>query len=90
MEYLINVLKLIEKIDYIEPKDYLTNGEQPELVKEAVKSAEVLLITENGRPNTANMEYLRSQGFDVFPGKGDSFGWLTGCIRTTKGIIVFG
>ncbi|MGL5750746.1 MAG: hypothetical protein ACRCXT_09485 [Paraclostridium sp.] len=33
---------------------------------------------------------LREYGYDVFPGETDSFGWLSGCFKTSKGIIVFG
>jgi hypothetical protein len=29
-------------------------------------------------------------GYDVYPGEHDSYGWITGCIKTTRGIIVFG
>lgn len=90
MERLLEALRAIEKVDYIKPKQYLTNGNPKELVKEAVNLADQVLITKEGRPNFDNIDYLKANGFNVFPGETDSFGWLTGCIRTAKGIIVFG
>ena len=38
----------------------------------------------NCKPNFDNIEILKQYGFNVFPGDKDSFGWLTGCIRTKK------
>ncbi len=90
MEKLLNTLRAIEKVDYIKAKEYLTNGEPKELVKEAVRLADEVLITSKGKPNYESISYLKEHGFNVFAGEQDSFGWLTGCIRTSKGIIVFG
>lgn len=33
---------------------------------------------------------LSSYGYSMYPGEKDSFGWLTGCIKTKRGVIVFG
>ena len=90
MEKLLSTLRAIENVDYIEPKRYLTDDKPQELVKEAVNLADKVLITNGGKPNFDNINVIRENGFDVFPGEKDSFGWLTGCIRTAKGIIVFG
>lgn len=93
MKRLIDALRVIEKVDYIKQKEYLTDGyrsELPQLIQETIKLADELLITKDGRPNFNNITYLKEHGFNVFPGDKDSFGWLTGCIRTKKGIIVFG
>ena len=90
MEKLLNALRAIEKVDYIKTKMYLTDGDPKELVKEAVKLANEFLITGGGKPDFDNINVIRENGFDVFPGEKDSFGWLTGCIKTDKGIVVFG
>jgi hypothetical protein len=37
-----------------------------------------------------HMENMKKNGYDVYPGEHDSYGWLTGCIKTERGIIVFG
>ena len=52
--------------------------------------ANTLLITNTGRCNWDNIALVRKEGFDVFAGDQDSFGWLVGCIRTNKGIITYG
>jgi|GEM_PF-3557074 len=78
MEKLLDTLRAIEKVDYIEPKRYLTDGKPNELVKEPVKLANAVLITDGGKPNFDNINLIRENGFDVYPGEKDSFGRLTG------------
>ncbi|HXQ37119.1 MAG TPA: hypothetical protein VN843_24120 [Anaerolineales bacterium] len=60
------------------------------LVGEAEGLACNYLIGDSGGCNWANIKVIKEAGFDVFPGEKDSFGWLTGCIRTNKGIVVYG
>lgn len=48
------------------------------------------LIDNYGQNKYENHEILADNGFPVFPGERDRFGWLTGCIQTKKGIIVYG
>lgn len=48
------------------------------------------LITPEGRPNFQAIAKVEEAGFRVYPGDRDSFEWLTGCIKTNKGVIVFG
>ena len=89
---LVDALKAIEIVEYIELKEYLTNGylsEKPQLIQEAVSLENDCLI-HDCKPDFDNIEYLKRNGFEIFAGEKDSFGWLTGCIRTKKGIIVFG
>lgn len=52
--------------------------------------ASYALIDDDGGCIWNNHEVLKSAGFAVFPGERDRYGWLTGCIQTKKGIIVFG
>jgi hypothetical protein len=49
-----------------------------------------ILIAPGGQCNWDNIDKVKKAGFDVFPGDKDGFGWLTGCIQTNKGIIIFG
>lgn len=51
-----------------------------------------LLITKDGGCNWGNIEFVRSNGYRVFAGEKDGFGWLTGCIRkiNDKRVIVYG
>ena len=55
--------------------------------------ASTLLIESGGQPNYEAMEQLKEMSngrYFVTPGETDSFGWLTGCLHTPKGIIVYG
>lgn len=93
LEKLIKVLQAIELDDSIEVKEYLTDGGEgdlPLLVEQAVELAEHELITPRGGCCYVGHRVLEGHGFRVFAGEKDSFGWLTGCIRTSKGIIVYG
>lgn len=90
MDDLIQLLRDIEADDTIQAQKYLTDGEPSPKVDEASGLACEELITSNGGCNRTNMRLLDQAGFHVFPGEQDSFGWLTGCIRTKKGIVVYG
>lgn len=55
--------------------------------------ASAVLIERGGYPNYEAMEQLKEMSngrYFVTPGETDSFGWLTGCLHTPKGIIVYG
>lgn len=93
MKDLINLLSKIENNSEIEKTRYLTDGYYEKLnpdIQIAVKEAYKSLITDTGECNWDNIKTLKESGYNVFPGEKDSFGWLTGCIKTNKGIIVYG
>ena len=93
IEKLLSTLRLIEADSNLPtPLDpELVNlTEENEKVRTAVVAAEAALITEEGRPNWDTIKILRDAGYPVFQGESDEFGWLSGCILTRKGIIVFG
>lgn len=49
------------------------------------------LITEGGNPDYDAIGLLeRTTGCKVVKGEGDSFGWLTGVLCTSKGMFVYG
>lgn len=52
-----------------------------ELYKEVNNSCCEVLITSNGQCDWGNIAILRNNGYRVFAGEWDSFGWLIGCIR---------
>lgn len=90
---LVEALKAVEESNEVKEQTYLTNGvleELPEVIAKAVLTAEDVLISSGGRVNYKNKKELENNGYKVFPGEKDSFGWLTGCIATKKGIVVFG
>jgi hypothetical protein len=55
-----------------------------------LKQADSVLITTEGRCDWANIQMLEAAGFRVHAGEQDSFGWLTGVIKTKAGDIVYG
>ena len=93
IERLINILKKIDN-DEVSVKTFdgiikRIFGNDMELALIEVLAGE-LLITSNGQCNWSNINRLKNEGFDVFAGDRDDFGWLTGCIKTKKGILVYG
>ena len=97
---LIELLKQVELSDEIaqgelsdDGRRYLTNGvpdELPSMIQRILEIADSVLITPKGECNWRAHDYLRGFGFNVTKGESDSFGWLTGCIHTKKGIVVYG
>ena len=80
----------VESCDEIKTESYLTNGYPEDLhpiVKKVVDAAAELFITTQGSPNYSN---INKSKYRIIPGEQDGFGWLTGVIKTSKGLIVFG
>lgn len=95
MKELIETLLAIESDPTLtRPRyDYLTNGYYDDLhplVQKVVDLADGELITNKGDCNWAAHKLLKLAGFAVTCGEQDSFGWLSGVIHTTKGMIVYG
>ena len=93
IENLLLEIKNLENANFIE-KRYLSydyNGCNciKEQLTKIIIMANTLLIDE-GRNNWDAMEILQKHNYYVYPGEQDRFGWLTGCIDTAKGTIVFG
>lgn len=88
MNNLINMLMKLEEDSTIEESAILDPNNS--LVHDISCEAEALLITNEGYCNWDNIEKLKSYGYQVFPLERDSFGWLTGGISTTKGVIAYG
>jgi hypothetical protein len=62
-------------------------------VTEIDYAASALLIERGGYPDYEAMVQLKEMSngrYFVTPGETDIFGWLTGCLHTPKGIIVYG
>lgn len=105
MSYLDEVLvtKLLEALYEVETNDskypplrededkyeVVLRSDDP-LIEKIIGYANALLITK-GDPNFDAIDELHQQhGYFVFPGERDRFGWLTACLQTDKGVIVFG
>lgn len=88
---LLDTLKLISEADEPFPlREGTYLDDIHPLVQQAVNEAEYELITIRGGCNWKAMAGLEKHGYRIFPGEQDSFGWLTGCIRTPKGVLVYG
>ena len=94
MEQLVAYLRMLEESDLpdvAEHEDIYLHHEDHELVGQIDGLATKLFVDEKGSPQFKDMDTLwHEHGYFVFPGERDRFGWLTGCIQTKKGIIVFG
>lgn len=80
----------VESCDEIKTESYLTNGYHEDLhlsIKKVVDAANELFITSHGTPNYNN---INKSKYRITPGEQDGFGWLSGVIKTSKGLIVFG
>ncbi len=77
---IIHLLKKIDEDENIDIKNHT-------LVKTVIYLADDYLT---GNENFKNIITIRESGFDVFAGEQDRFGWLVGCIRLKRGIIMFG
>lgn len=88
---LIPVLKQIEGCANIKKSTYLHDvDEKHALVSEAECLATECLVDSHCQPALNVMRLAKDLGYPITPGETDSFGWLTGCIRTSKGILVYG
>jgi hypothetical protein len=90
---MINMLNALNQDGSLPDRDddYILGSTDSEYVEQIEWCADNVLITKDGVGNWEKMDQLyREYGFFVFPGDQDRFGWLTGLIRTKKGLILFG
>jgi hypothetical protein len=94
MDNLLTLLKELESTTLsMEPDrvlNTLENCPEAELIESLSGLASDLLINDEGRCIWDLHNELSNAGFPVFAGERDSFGWLTGCIQTSKGIVIYG
>lgn len=94
IETLVQKLKDLEACEEIQADDDWivspNENERHPLLRELDGLCDALLITSDGRCNSANISILKDKGFNVGPGETDSFGWITGIIYTKKGKFVYG
>jgi hypothetical protein len=92
IDNMIHLLETIEKTDL--PDNSMQNLNTIDCIREIINKllplANTLLIDDNGINVWENHDLLDTHGFRVFPGEQDRFGWLTGCIQTKKGFVVYG
>lgn len=67
-----------------------TYPQYKDLIHKAIQYADDALITNDGKCDWEAIQMLKDEGYEVFAGEQDRWGWLTGCIQTTKGCLVYG
>ena len=94
METLLEFLKQVDELKITDCDARLLNNNKDKIIREFIQSlselASEVLVGDNGQCLWDQHEILREAGYSVFAGEKDRFGWLTGCIQTKKGIIVYG
>lgn len=89
LSLLINLLTFISNDDTIQVTNNNYDRTHP-IVIAALYLANEILIGDDGHPDRENMDKVIEKGFHIFPGEMDRFGWVTGCIELSRGIILFG
>jgi hypothetical protein len=89
---LIETLKNIENEDSIKVRELFSSkilSNKNSLVRTAMYLACDTLTNEKGL-NYENMAHVEESGFNIFPLEMDAFGWITGGIQTSRGVVMFG
>lgn len=93
MEKLLKALeKLYSEQNNFYQEDGWTGFNKSDLYNEVVNLCDEYLITNDGQCNWNNIVILQNNGYDVFAGEKDSFGWLTGCVQkdNDERVVIYG
>lgn len=93
MEQLLTLLKeLYDDQNNVYQEDGFTGFNECDIYNEVTALCDEYLIGNGGSCNWDNIWILRDNGYRVFAGEKDSFGWLTGCVQKQGDprIIVYG
>jgi hypothetical protein len=89
LDLLTNLLTYINNDNTIQVINNNYDRSHP-IVIAALYLANDILISDDGHPDRENIDKIIEKGFCIFPGEMDRFGWVTGCIELSRGIILFG
>lgn len=87
---LISLLLALESDDTVVNARYLFQAEGESVPEQLDLHLCGCLITDKGGQNWDAIRKLKEAGFHVGPGERDSFGWLSGIVYTSKGMLVYG
>jgi hypothetical protein len=91
MQRLVECLKAVDDSSLPNNKNIRLDSVDHPLIDEIQFIAARLLITDNGDPAFDEIDRLFNEfGYFIYPGERDRFGWVTACLETKKGFIVFG
>lgn len=92
MKKLLSYLNILENTEELKPSTYISssvNDDLKILLINIKNRASQLLVRASGMPIIENIKCLEESGYKVFPGDKDLDKWITGCLKTSKGTIVF-
>lgn len=91
MQRLVECLKAVDDSSLPDNKDTRLDVVDHPLIDEIQFIAARLLITDKGEPDFDEIDRLfKEYNYFIYPGERDRFGWVTACLETKKGFIVFG
>lgn len=91
MQRLVECLQALEASTLPNTKDEYLDVIDHSSIDEIQFIAARLFINDKGEPLFDEMDRLQKEyGYMIFPGERDRYGWLTACLQTKKGVIVFG
>ena len=91
MQRLVECLKAVDASGLPEDTEVRLDTTDHPLIDEIQFIATRLFVTDKGEPQFGEMDRLHSEyNYFIYPGERDRFGWVTGCLQTKKGFIVFG
>lgn len=91
MQRLLECLNAVDASSLPEDSEIRLDVSDHPLIDEIIFIATRLLITDKGEPEFDEMDKLyKEHGYFIYPGERDRFGWVTACLQTKKGVIVFG
>jgi hypothetical protein len=91
MNRLVECLKIVDESSLPSDRDVRLDTVDHPLIDEIIFIAERLLIDDKGQANFDEIDRLCNEhGYFIYPGERDKFGWVTACLQTKKGFIVFG
>lgn len=91
MERLVECLRVVDASSLPDDSEVRLDPVDHPLITEIQFIATRSLITDDGDPKFEDIDRLYKEfGYFVYPGERDRFGWVTACLQTKKGFIVFG
>ena len=91
MQRLVECLQLVDESSLPDDLDVRLIVEDHPSIDEIIFIATRLFISDEGDPLFDEIDRLQQEyGYFIFPGERDRFGWVTACLQTKKGFIVFG
>jgi hypothetical protein len=91
MQRLVECLKCVDESSLPNNEETRLDVVDHPLIDEIEFIATRLFIDDKGSPLFDDMDRLQKEyGYFIYPGERDRFGWVTACLQTKKGFIVFG